>query len=272
LNYKLLFPTYRTRFCFLREVLESLRTQESCLERVLHLGTGEGDYDRTIQSYAGKLVSCDINRRDIEFARQLNSDLPQIEYKLEDAQSLSFQDSSFDLVISIDVLEHVEDSQAMVKEIDRVLKPGGLAIISFPSLDFPFTYDPLNRVLARFGTHLPVGAYGFGHFKLLNSQDFAQMVQDTHLTIVQENRLTGYLAALTEMYWPGLLQKVWKANSSNQPQAGRGGFQLRPTNQEPPLLFLTDALITLDRLLFGRSRASVGLAYILCKASPPGSQ
>jgi len=69
------------------------------------LGTGEGDYDPMIAEYCDNLVSCDINENDINFAKQLNGHL-DIDYRIEDALNLSFPDNSFDLIVSVDVMEH----------------------------------------------------------------------------------------------------------------------------------------------------------------------
>jgi hypothetical protein len=50
----------------------------------------------------------------------------------EDAEALSFPDATFDLVVSCDVLEHLNDPRAAMTEITRVLRPGGGAILTFP--------------------------------------------------------------------------------------------------------------------------------------------
>jgi SAM-dependent methyltransferase len=47
--------------------------------------------------------------------------------------TLPFQDASFDLVVSFDVLEHIRDSDAHLVEVSRVLKPGGRYLIQTPS-------------------------------------------------------------------------------------------------------------------------------------------
>ena len=52
----------------------------------------------------------------------------------EDASRMSFQDNSFDCLISQDVLEHVFDVDACLKEMYRVIKPGGHLIISVPMI------------------------------------------------------------------------------------------------------------------------------------------
>ena len=58
MSYKLLFPTYRTRFLFVREALEGLG---GSLPQMLNLGCGEGDIDRVLKRYCDALYACDIN-------------------------------------------------------------------------------------------------------------------------------------------------------------------------------------------------------------------
>lgn len=50
----------------------------------------------------------------------------------EDLEKLSFETDSYDFVVSNDVLEHVNDPAAALREIRRVLKPGGAALLTFP--------------------------------------------------------------------------------------------------------------------------------------------
>ncbi|MFQ5446737.1 MAG: class I SAM-dependent methyltransferase, partial [Saprospiraceae bacterium] len=148
MNYKLLFPTYRNRYLFIRESLEKFDGQEP-FDQALNLGTGEGDYDAMIARHCGQLTGCDINENDIAFARALNAHISNLGYQIEDALNLSFDEGTFDLLISVDVMEHVGQPERMTEEIARVLKPGGLAFITFPQLHFPWTYDPINRLLGR---------------------------------------------------------------------------------------------------------------------------
>lgn len=50
----------------------------------------------------------------------------------EDLQALTFKDSSFDTVIALDVFEHIADPFKAFAEVQRVLKPSGISIITFP--------------------------------------------------------------------------------------------------------------------------------------------
>jgi SAM-dependent methyltransferase len=82
-----------------------------------------------------------------------------------DAASLPLQDCSFDTVICIHVLEHVDDDRQVISELYRVLKPGGSAIVSVPlrldgaTLEDPSITDPEER-LRLFGETGHVRFYG----------------------------------------------------------------------------------------------------------------
>jgi len=61
----------------------------------------------------------------------------------KDAQNLkSLPNNYFDQVLLIDVLEHVKDDDKAVKEVYRILKPGGRAIVSVPTPYYPHYFTP----------------------------------------------------------------------------------------------------------------------------------
>lgn len=266
MNYKLLFPTYRNRYLFVRNKLRAYQPTEK-FRQVLNLGTGEGDYDPMILPFSQKLISCDINERDIRFARQLNAGLEHLEYRVENALDLSFPDQSFDLVVSVDVLEHVGQPEQMIAEVGRILKPGGRALITFPNLEFPWTYDPINRLLGLFSKRkIAQGAYAFGHEYLVSGQQFRAWAAKYGLEIVEENKLSQHLVALLEMYWTGIIQRLFKDNAGNIAEdVDAKKVRLRPSAQAPALVLVTDALIALDRFLFGWTRRSVGKGFVVQK-------
>jgi SAM-dependent methyltransferase len=84
-------------------------------------------------------------------------DVPSGEFwdgiRCEDVQQLSFDDSSFDLVISEDVFEHVRDYRKGFEEIRRVLRPGGHHIFSVP---LGISHPTLSRYPTEHGADVPV--------------------------------------------------------------------------------------------------------------------
>lgn len=262
MNYKLLFPTYRNRYLFIKENLAAFGEKRK-FANALNLGTGEGDYDPMIAAYCAQLTACDINEGDVAFAQALNGGVPNLQYRVENALALHFPADTFDLLISVDVMEHVGQPKRMTEEIARVLRPGGLALITFPQLHFPITYDPINRLLGK--RAIAQGAYAFGHEYLVDPDAFKAWATEFGLEVVVEKNLSGYLIALLEMYWTGIIQSVFKANANNVSDAASKKGKLRPSVKEPLGVFLTDAVIRLDYLLFARTKHSVGKGFVVRK-------
>ncbi len=99
-----------------------------------------------------------------------------------DVTSLPYPADHFDLVICSHVLEHVPDDRKAMRELCRVLKPGGLAILLVPMSDRPVTdedpavTDPDERQ-RRFGQRDHVRLYGRDYFDRLRAAGFTVTVE-----------------------------------------------------------------------------------------------
>ena len=284
MNFKFLFPTFRNRYQFVKRRLEKYaprHSQHNNLQQqeykmpvafALNLGTGEGDYDRMIAAHCAQLIGCDVNEEDLAHARNLNSNVPNLRYEVDNAIALSYADDSFDLLVSCEVIEHVGQPEKMVQEIARVLRPGGVAIMTFPSREFPITYDPVNRVWqwlrkpADRENLISQGAYAFGHDYLIGSHDFKTWAEHAGLEILEFQGLSRHLVGLLEVYWTGIAQGIFKKNSRNVTLDSKGGVKIRPASTEEPwLVFVTDFLLWLDRILFDWTNRSIGKGVVLRK-------
>ena len=266
MNYKLLLPTYRNRYRFIEQGLKAVVSKYGKFKHGLNLGTGEGDYDHMIAQYCHQLMACDINPGDIAFAKELNKDIPNIRYQVQDALNLDYPDNFFDLIISVEVIEHVGKPQRMMEEIRRVLKPNGWLIMTYPREEFPVTYDPINSLLLSVGQEkISQGAYAFGHDYLINTTHFLEWSKRNNLEIKKDKNLSGYLIGLLEMYWTGLIQKLLKANSGNVSNQKEKKVSLRPSTEQSFLTKITDGIIDFDQFLFDKAKHSVGKGFILQK-------
>ncbi len=109
---------------------------------VLEIGCGLGALTvDIIQRGAARVVAIDLDEFRINFARaHLSAQFPEVfartEFKVVDIAEL---EAGFDVVISKDTFEHVEDLHGMVRDIHRLLRPGGIMVAGFSPLYFsPF--------------------------------------------------------------------------------------------------------------------------------------
>jgi len=106
-------------------------------KRVLDLGCAGGFMAEALDERGAWVTGIDPAGEAIAAARQ-HAELTgrDIAYETGVGESLRFDDDSFDVVVCVDVLEHVDDLDRVVAEIARVLRPGGL-----------FLFDTINRNL-----------------------------------------------------------------------------------------------------------------------------
>lgn len=75
--------------------------------------------------------------------KELQSKFPKAKFIATNIPPLhNIKDNSFDWIVSFQVIEHIKDDHAYLKEIQRVLKPGGKAIITTPNKKFTLTRNP----------------------------------------------------------------------------------------------------------------------------------
>ena len=134
----------------------------------LEVGCGNGVVTRyLVKEYGGSVTGIDIDPQQIELAKKDASGIKNIRYYEADATNLPFGDRAFDIVLSFGVMHHIENWLDALKEIRRVLKPGGYLLyadIIYPekitsmdrssSMSFGLVtidIDELNSFLEKFG-------------------------------------------------------------------------------------------------------------------------
>ncbi|MFC1461685.1 class I SAM-dependent methyltransferase [Verrucomicrobiota bacterium] len=102
--------------------------------KALDVGCGTGYLMRRIsETWPGRwdLHGIESDQCAIDWLRSCASGT----FALGDARDIQYEDGTFDLVLSISVLEHIEDDTTGMRELVRVLKPGGVLIVSVPCLN-----------------------------------------------------------------------------------------------------------------------------------------
>jgi SAM-dependent methyltransferase len=100
---------------------------------ILENGCGVGMYVEHISPFGGKVIGLEY---DLERAAEARGNSPHIVNAA--GESLPLPSGTFDLILSHEVLEHVQDDRAAICEMIRALKPGGRIALFVPNRGYPF--------------------------------------------------------------------------------------------------------------------------------------
>lgn len=101
-------------------------------KRVLDIGCGTGFFSKMLIEIGYEVTSIDSSPLALEYSSQRGlSNLVS-----GDALKMPFPDGSFDAAFALDILEHLDDEDAALREWKRVLKPKGILIVFVPALSF----------------------------------------------------------------------------------------------------------------------------------------
>lgn len=122
--------------------------------RVLEIGCGLGTDGAQFARAGALYTGVDLTEAAIDLARRRFAlfDLPG-EFRVADAENLDFADETFDLVYSHGVLHHTPDTPRAVREVHRVLRPQGRAVVMLYHRD-SYNYRINISLLRRAGVHL----------------------------------------------------------------------------------------------------------------------
>lgn len=166
------------------------RTGTSKQARILEVGCGSGWLAKRLNDngYA------DISACDWIDAGRLGSEVREaIDFTQVDLNSKGlavYKSASFDMVVSSNVIEHLESPSFILREIARVLKPGGVAIVSFPNAFNLF--ERINILLSGNAACYSAEATptSYGHISMLSSNTLTSLAQRAGLDLVA--KIKGY--------------------------------------------------------------------------------
>jgi len=153
-------------FVFQRSLLAYHAAAQRIGGDVLEIGTGAGYGIEVVAPHARSFITVDKFAPAAELMRH-----PHVEFHQAVVPPLAFAANSFDFVISFQVIEHVKQDIELVREVKRVLKPGGKFIVTTPNAPMSLTRNPwhvreytaeqLRRLLAaRFSEIETLGVFG----------------------------------------------------------------------------------------------------------------
>ena len=159
-------------------------------KRILDIACGTGYGSHMLSSAGAKSVTgIDISLESIEYARRFESN--NLTFSQGNALSLkSIKDNSFDLVVSFETIEHLNDPRRFLSELRRILKSGGILIISTPNRHFTSPFYWLN--------HRPRNRF---HIFELNPREFRSLLSEFFLvdSVYGQHLLPSWIS-----WWPVL--------------------------------------------------------------------
>ena len=106
---------------------------------VLELGVGEGRGVGLLKKNAKSFLGLDKIESVVE---KLKEAYPNLDFESSVFPPINLPDESFDTVVSFQVIEHIKNDALFLKEIHRILKPGGRAILSTPNIKMTLSRNP----------------------------------------------------------------------------------------------------------------------------------
>ena len=158
---------------------------------------------------------------------------------VSDIRSLPFRDHSFDAIYSMGTIEHFDESKLAVREMLRVLKPGGRAIIGVPNRWDPFLRPLLVALLYR------LGLYGYGFEKSYSRKALRRMLEEAGFRVEGDSGILfipGWLRMLDLAChtWmrpmsriTGALAAVFAALAARFPRLHRHGYLIAAVGVRP---------------------------------------
>lgn len=203
-----------------------------------------------------ELTSCQIHGLDVDFEKiiQTQNDLGNKMVRLVhgDITSLPYQDEYFNKIYCSEVLEHIPDDKRALKELRRVLKKKGTLIITVPNHNYPFLWDPLNKILEiLFKKHIRSGFWAGiwnMHLRLYYPWEINNLVEKSGFRIRNCFALTHFCIPFNHIILYGLKQILNKGLLPKSVQHTGDKFSWREKEQSRLIKFGYWVLNKLDRL------------------------
>ena len=198
----------------------------------LNVGIATGATSIMLESF-GDVVSSEFDKETCEFVEK------EIGIKVIQASvtELPFESDRFDMVCAFDVIEHVEDDQKAILELERVLKPGGLMVLTVPAnMSLWSEHDMINH-----------------HFRRYEKRGLSKLLSGTKMCPM-------YLSYFNTLLFPAIKCARWLNSFKSKKEKPQSDFDIpTPTWLNHVLAFI----FSLEIPLLKRIKFPFGVSLIL---------
>lgn len=176
-------------------IFEWVNPQDDSL--ILDCACGRGFYLNMFRYVSQcKLVGLELEWPIIRKAQANVGHLPRLLLNNANIYQLPYADNTFDAVILSEILEHIDDDVGGLREVLRVLKPGGVVAITVPNANYPFWWDPINKTLEatikrpiRKG---PLAGIWANHVRLYERNELREAAEAAGFAVEEERAFTHH--------------------------------------------------------------------------------
>lgn len=188
-------PSYVWRAGQRRRLDMILKAAETRIQgHILENGCGVGMYVEHLSPFGGQVIGLEY---DFERAAEAHANSAHIINAA--GESIPLASSKFDLILSHEVIEHVQDDRAAIREMVRVLKPGGRIALFCPNRGYPFethgiywngTYSFGNKLFVNYLPR-PIRNRLAPHVRVYSKKDLQKLFAGLPVKLIERTIIFG---------------------------------------------------------------------------------
>ena len=172
------------------------------LPQAIEYGPGSGIYLPELAKHCVQVTGADVELAYLLGIQPLTEQIENLKLVVDDIQNSQFPDQSFDLILCSEVLEHVPNPEAALKTLYRILRPGGIAIVTTPQryslmeLCCKVAFLPVIIQLVRCIYREPI--LETGHISLRSYSELSAMIANRGFQVIEHDKFGLYVPVLAE--------------------------------------------------------------------------
>jgi len=173
-------------------------------KRALEVGPGSGVYIPVLKSLCDSVTVTDCERAYLSAIERRYSSDPSVRIAIDDITRTKLPDETFDLILCTEVIEHISDSAAAIKNLYRLMKKSGVLVLSTPQrystleITARLALSPALIWLTRMLYREPV--LELGHINLMTEKTLRGQIKAAGLHIVDHHKGGLYLPGVAELF------------------------------------------------------------------------
>jgi 2-polyprenyl-3-methyl-5-hydroxy-6-metoxy-1,4-benzoquinol methylase len=175
-------PTRRWLHCSRRALITDAIKRFGRKELALEVGFGSGVYLPVLSELYQEVTASDVEDAHLRLSPMLQASHPNLQVVFDDITHSNLPEKHFDLILCTEVVEHIPDSASAIAGMHRLLKPGGILVLSTPQ-----RWSPLE-VTAKI-------AFMPGIIDVVRAIYREPIIETGHINLMTEEEVTDQLTA-----------------------------------------------------------------------------